>query len=197
MRPPLASVPPLVAVPAAIVMLALSSHGTIPMVPVPITLQTLAVTLAGALLGWRWGTLAVLLWLATGALGLPVLAGGASGTRPFLGPTAGYLFAFPVAAACTGWLAERGWNGDRPAWALLAMLAGTAVCLLFGAGWLARSIGLEAAFHRGVVPFLPGGLLKSAAGAAILWGVARIGHHGRRSAGGSRGGARKRRRRTA
>ena len=75
---------------------------------VPITLQTFAVLLAGAVLGAkRRGALAVLLYLAVGAIGLPVFSGGAAGIAPFVGPSAGYLIAFPCAAALCGFLVER------------------------------------------------------------------------------------------
>lgn len=148
-------------------LLALSSHLAVPMIPVPITMQTLAVTLIGALYGWRLGAITVIAWLAQAALGLPVLAGG-GGAHHFVGPTAGYLFAFPVAAALTGWLAERGWNGARPGLAFMAMLAGNAVCLAFGALWLAALIGPAQAVLLGVTPFLLGAFLKSALGAVVL-----------------------------
>ena len=74
---------------------------------VPITLQTFAVMLAGAVLGARRGFLAVLLYLAAGAIGLPIFSGGSAGIAPFLGPSAGYLFAFPLAAALCGFIVER------------------------------------------------------------------------------------------
>lgn len=74
---------------------------------VPITLQTFAVLLAGAVLGAKRGALAVLLYLAVGAIGLPVFSGGAAGIAPFVGPSAGYLIAFPCAAALCGFLVER------------------------------------------------------------------------------------------
>ena len=99
-----------------------SSHISVPMVPVPMTMQTLAVTLVGALYGWRLGGLTILVWLAQGALGLPVFAGGTGGLARFLGPTGGYLLAFPVAGALTGWLVERGWHGGRVVLAFAAML---------------------------------------------------------------------------
>ena len=148
--------------------LALSSYVQVPMIPVPVTMQTLAVTLVGALYGWRLGGITIIAWLAEGAAGLPVLAGGASGVHHFLGPTGGYLFAFPVAGALMGWLAERGWNGNRVSLAFLGMLLGNAVCLLLGAAWLALLIGPERAIVLGVMPFLVGALLKSALGAATL-----------------------------
>jgi biotin transport system substrate-specific component len=153
--------------------LALSSYITVPMVPVPVTMQTFAVTLVGALFGWRLGALTVAAWLFEGAMGLPVLAGGAGGIQSFLGPTAGYLFAFPVAAAMTGWLVERGWNGNRVLLAFAAMLLGNAICLLFGGAWLATLIGAQKALMVGVLPFVLGAVLKSALGAATLKLLAR------------------------
>ena len=148
--------------------LALSSYVEVPMVPVPVTLQTLAVTLVGALYGWRLGAITIVAWLAQGAMGLPVLAGGAAGAHHFVGPTAGYLFAFPLAGALTGWLVERGWNGHRVGLAFAAMLLGNAACLVLGAAWLAVMIGVEPAITGGVLPFIVGGVLKSAVGAVIL-----------------------------
>lgn len=148
--------------------LAASSHISVPMVPVPITMQTLAVTLVGALYGWRLGALTVLAWLAEGAIGLPVFAGGTGGFARFLGPTGGYLLAFPLAAALTGWLIERGWNGQRVLRAFAAMLGGNAVCLLVGASWLATIVGPQKAIAVGLAPFVVGAVLKSALGAAVL-----------------------------
>lgn len=153
--------------------LALSSYIEVPMVPVPVTMQTFAVTLVGALYGWRLGGATIVAWLIEGALGLPVLAGGAAGFAHFMGPTGGYLFAFPVAGMVAGFLAERGWNGHRVALAFLAMLAGNALCLLLGAAWLSLMIGVSAAFTAGVLPFLIGAVLKSALAAAVLKALAR------------------------
>lgn len=149
--------------------LALSSYIEVPLVPVPVTMQTLAVTLIGALYGWRLGALTVVAWLVEGAVGLPVLSGGAAGAHHFVGPTAGYLFAFPIVAALTGWLAEVGWNGRRPLLAFVSMLFGNVLCLSLGAAWLAVVIGPEQALVAGVLPFLLGGLLKSGLGAALLY----------------------------
>ena len=145
-----------------------SSYVSVPMLPVPMTMQTLAATLIGALYGWRLGALTIAFWLLQGALGLPVFSGGTGGFARLLGPTGGYLLAFPVAAAITGWLAERGWNGGDVVRAFLAMLAGNALCLLVGGAWLATIIGPEKAFWAGVAPFVLGGIVKSALGAAIL-----------------------------
>lgn len=151
-----------------VMMLAASSRVAIPMVPVPITLQTLAVTLIGALYGWRPGGLTVVVWLILAALGLPLLSDGAGGLEPFKGATAGYLFAFPLAAVLTGVLAVRGWNGAQPVRAFGAMLLGNALCLTLGGAWLASQIGGAAALEAGVLPFLPGAAIKSAGAAAVL-----------------------------
>ena len=148
--------------------LALSSYIEVPMVPVPVTMQTFAVTLIGALYGWRFGALTIAAWLVEGAAGFPVLAGGAAGIQHFVGPTGGYLFSFPVVGAAVGWLAERGWNGNRVMLAFAAMLVGNLLCLVLGAAWLAAMIGVEKAITFGFTPFIVGGLLKSALGAATL-----------------------------
>lgn len=148
--------------------LALCSYIEVPMVPVPVTMQTFGVALIGALFGWRLGAITVCAWLAEAAVGLPVLAGGAGGLQHFAGPTAGYLLAFPVCAALTGWLAEKGWNGKHPILAFVSMLASNGACLVIGAAWLAVLIGGEQAVIHGVMPFLLGGVLKSGLGAAVL-----------------------------
>jgi biotin transport system substrate-specific component len=145
-----------------------SSYVSVPMVPVPMTMQTLAATLIGALYGWRLGAITIAVWLMQGALGLPVFSNGTGGIARLAGPTAGYLFAFVAAASVTGWLAEHGWTGDRVARAFLAMLAGNALCLIIGGAWLAVLIGGEKAFWAGVAPFVLGALVKSALGATIL-----------------------------
>ncbi|WP_343312750.1 biotin transporter BioY [Brucella sp. BE17] len=158
----------LTAVALGILLLAISSQITVPMIPVPITLQTLVVPLIGALYGWRLGTATVLAWLGEAMLGLPVLAGGMGGIHHFAGPTAGYLAAFPIIAALTGYLAERGWNGRNVALAFVSFLAANLLCLALGALWLSSSIGIEKAVAFGVVPFIIGAFIKSALGAAIL-----------------------------
>lgn len=142
--------------------LSIASYIEIPMVPVPITAQTYVLLTAAGLLGWKLGTISTVLWLTLGALGLPVLAGGSSGLDYFSGPTAGYLFAFPLAAAVVGLLFERGWNTKHIVLAFLAMLLGHTVCLGFGGSWLALTIGPEKALLKGVLPFLLGGVIKSA-----------------------------------
>jgi biotin transport system substrate-specific component len=153
---------------AGTAVLTCSSYIVVPAVPVPFTMQTFAVTLIGALFGWRLGAATVAAWLMEGALGLPVFAGGTSGLLPFMGPTGGFLLTFPAAAALTGWLVARGWDGRRPALAFAAMLAGNVACLAGGAAWLSVSLGAATAVAVGVAPFLVGAALKSALGAAVL-----------------------------
>ena len=143
----------------------------LPFTPVPITGQTFGVLLTGALLGsWR-GFGAMLIYLAEGLAGLPVFAPGAlghAGLGPFLGPTGGYLVAFPLAAMVVGFLAERGWD-RTPVRVLAAMAAGSGVIFALGAGWLSHFVGgAQNAILHGIVPFLPGDALKAALAAALL-----------------------------
>ena len=146
----------------------------IPFVPVPITGQTLGVLLVGALLGRRRGALAMLAYLAEGLAGLPVFANGATAWTPssagvptIVGPTAGYLLAFPVAAFVVGALAERGW--DRRGWtAAAAMVVGQAIIYLGGLSWLAQLVGPGRAVELGLVPFLAGDLVKLLAATLAL-----------------------------
>jgi biotin transport system substrate-specific component len=148
----------------------------LPFTPVPLTGQTFAVLLTGALLGPRLGALAMLAYLAEGAAGLPFFRGGAGGPAHFAGPTAGYLFAFPAAAYVTGLLAERGWD-RRFMTAAAAMALGSLVILAGGWAWLALLTGKGAeAFRLGVAPFLVGDVIKIALAAAALpvgWAVLR------------------------
>lgn len=166
----------LVAILVGTLFLALSSYIEVPMVPVPITMQTFAVMMVGALYGWRLGGVTIVAWLMEGALSLPVLAGGAAGAHHFVGPTAGYLFAFPIAGIVVGWLTARGWDGQHVWLSFLAMLIGNAICLVLGAAWLATFIGIEEAVMAGVVPFLIGGILKSGLGAMTLKLISRAAH---------------------
>ena len=135
----------------------------LPFTPVPITGQTLAVLLTGAALGSRRGALSMAAYVLEGSLGLPVFAGGAAGLKRLTGPTGGYLVGFIAAAFVTGWLAERGWD-RRPLLAALAMLIGNAVIFLFGLPWLAMFLGgflgPKGALALGLLPFIPGDLLK-------------------------------------
>lgn len=153
--------------------LALASQISVPMVPVPITLQTLAITMIGVLYGWRLGALTVLAWLGEAMMGLPVLAGGSGGLAPFVGPTAGYLAAFPIIAALAGYLANKGWTGSHVVKSFFAHLSANILCLAIGGAWLGYLIGAEKGLALGVTPFILGAVLKSALAAALLMALAR------------------------
>jgi biotin transport system substrate-specific component len=141
----------------------------IPLTPVPVTLQTLAVLLAGATLGSRRGALAMLAYLAEGALGLHFFSGGDAGIGVLLGYTAGYLWAFPIAAFVTGLLCERRLERSFSTSAL-AMLPGTLLIYAFGVSWLSYilHISLIKGFYAGMVPFIPGDIFKLIIAAALL-----------------------------
>ncbi|MCK5276485.1 MAG: biotin transporter BioY [Alphaproteobacteria bacterium] len=134
--------------------------------PVPITMQTFVILTIGMTYGWRLGGATLLLYLAEGAVGLPVFAAG-GGIAYFAGPTGGYLVGFVLAATLTGWLAERGWD-RRPATTALAMLAGNVAVYLPGLIWLSALIGYERAIKFGLVPFLTSDLVKLALAAAVM-----------------------------
>lgn len=128
----------------------------IPGSPVPFTFQTVAVLLAGYALGPRLGAASQLAYLAAGVAGLPVFAAG-GGAAYLLGPTGGYLLAFPAAAWVAGRLASRGEGLPLHA---VAVAAGAVVIHLGGASWLAAVAGREVAVSGGIVPFLGVDLLK-------------------------------------
>src|SRR4030042_937132 len=137
--------------------------------PVPITGQTFAVLLTGALLGSRRAALSQLSYLAIGATGIPYwfALGGPPGIARLVGPTGGYLIGFVAVAFLVGWLAERGW--DRRVWtAALAMLAGETVLYVFGLSWLAHFVPGDKVLQVGLYPFVIGDLIKVAAAALIL-----------------------------
>jgi biotin transport system substrate-specific component len=140
----------------------------LPFTPIPLTLQTFAVLLTGALLGSRMGALTLMLYVAEGAVGMPFFSAGRGGAAYLLlTPATGYLLSYPLAAFATGWLAERGWD-RRYLTAAAAMLAGSAIILL--CGWLGflRFQSAASSFALGVAPFLPGDLVKVALAAAVL-----------------------------
>ena len=151
----------------------------LPFTEVPVTRQTLGVLFTGAVLGSRRGALALLLYLVEGAVGLPVFAPSVAlppGIGHLLGPTGGYLLAFPLVAGAVGLLAERGWD-RRLRTAVLAMVAGNLLIYLVAVPWLARFTGsLWLALLKGMCPFIPGDLLKIALAAVALpggWAVVR------------------------
>jgi biotin transport system substrate-specific component len=163
---------------AGTALLTLSAKLQVPFWPVPMTMQTLVVLIIGAAYGWRLGGATVLLYLAEGAVGLPVFAGTPErglGLSYMAGPTGGFLIGFVAAAMVTGYFAERGW--DRPLWRLIALMAiGHVVIFAFGLGWLATLVGWAKAWTLGAVPFVWATVLKTALAAALLqggWSLAR------------------------
>jgi biotin transport system substrate-specific component len=157
----------------------------LPFTQVPFTFQPIVVLMGGLVLGSRLGCASQVLYLIAGLAGLPVFA--ASVTLPpgplrLLGPTGGYLMAYPVAAFVVGSLAERGFD-RRYFSTVLAMLAGLAIVYTFGTTWLAffartlsgsAAIGFGAAFASGVLPFAIPDVLKVAAAAGIVPSVWRL-----------------------
>src|SRR5215510_1508497 len=139
----------------------------LPWTPVPITGQTFAVLLSGTVLGARRAFLAQLLYLLEGAAGLPFFAGGAAGFAKLIGPTGGYLIAFPFAAALTGALAERSWD-RRPHTMFLAMLAGSTIIFGLGLAQLSRFVPAGSLLASGLLPFIAGDLIKSAFAAGVF-----------------------------
>lgn len=153
-------------------LVALSARVAIPLpfTPVPVTAQTFAVLLVGAALGSRRGALALAAYLAEGAAGMPVFSGGGCCVAWLAGPTAGYLWSYPLAAFTVGALAERGWDRS-PGRAGLAMLAGNGLIYVVALPWLAFFVGAGQVLEAGLLPFIPGDLLKVAIAAAALPGA--------------------------
>ncbi len=156
--------------------LILSAKIAVPVPPVPMTLQSLAVLLIGAVFGARLGAATVMLYLIEGALGLPVFTGTPAhgiGLAYMAGSTGGFLAGFVVAAALVGWFAERG--ADHSFARLLgAMVLGEIAIFGLGYVWLAHLIGSDAALNYGVLPFIPGDIVKTALAALLvpaLWSV--------------------------
>ncbi len=158
-------------------LLTLSAKVQIPFHPVPLTMQTLVVLLIGFAYGWRLGALSVALYLTQGALGLPVFAGTPEkgiGLAYMFGTTGGYLAGFVAAAAAVGWLAEKGWD-RRISTTLAAMLIGNAIIYAGGLLWLGALIGWDKPLLAwGMLPFLPGDMLKIALAMAMLPAVWRL-----------------------
>ena len=143
----------------AFAFLTASSHIAVPVGPVPMTLT-------GVFLGPRLGAAVTAAWVACGFSGLPLFAMGNGGLAAMVGPTAGYLYTFPVVAFVTGFLAGKGGFFRT----LAAMVAGNALCLALGTAWLAAVLAMPVAkaVAVGAAPFVVGGLLKSVLGALIV-----------------------------
>jgi len=143
----------------------------LPFTPVPLTLQNFAVLLVGLALGSRRGAIALVLYLMEGSLGLPVFSSGLAGVGRLLGPTGGYLMAYPIVAFVTGFIAERG----RRSFGRYAVAAALGEVLLFAGGlaWLSiwtHGSWLQAA-HFGLYPFVFAEVAKvmAAAGLGTRW----------------------------
>ena len=161
-----------IAVAVAVVAASAQVAVPLPFSPVPMTLQPLAVLVVGALLGPKRGMAALVLYLVMGAMGAPVFApGGPPGAARLIGPTGGYLLAFPLAAAIAGW------GAARPG--VVRLVAGLAMAMvaihLGGFAWLALLHGdVAQAFEVGFVPFLSGDLLKIGLAALLVVAASRL-----------------------
>jgi biotin transport system substrate-specific component len=131
----------------------------VPFSPVPVTGQTFAVILAGALLGSRRGSLAIIAYLLEGISGLPVFAQAQFGIVHFFGPTGGYLVGFIPAAFLCGWLVESGW-GKSYVSTLGIMTLGTILIFLCGLTWLKLLTGSENILLLGLYPYITGAIIK-------------------------------------
>jgi biotin transport system substrate-specific component len=158
-------------------LVALAAQIEIPLgfTPVPISGQTFAVLLVGASVGPFLGASSLLLYFLVGLVGAPVYSGGDGGWEIVKGATGGYLVGFIVAAALTGWLAQRRWD-RRFNSAVAAMLSGSVVIYLFALPWLARTANLDltGTLEAGLYPFVIGDLIKLYLAGMLLPGAWRL-----------------------
>ncbi len=147
---------------------AAASYVSIPLPPVPITLQTFVLFISAGLLGPRLGVLSQFIYILLGVMGMPVFAGGKAGLGVVFGPTGGYLLGFVAAALVIG-LIVRLRNRPGFPWHVLAMTLGTLVVYLLGVVQLSLTarLSLEKAIAVGAIPFLPGDALKIVAAAML------------------------------
>ena len=163
---------------AGALIVALSARVAIPILPVPFTGQTFGVLLVGGALGFRRGAAALLLYLAVGALGVPIYAESKGGLAILQGYTGGYLIGFVVAAAIVGRLAELGWD-RRIGGSIAAMAIGTAVIYAIGVPWLKVSLDMpwNIAIAEGMTKFLIWDAAKLAVAAGVFpvawWAIGR------------------------
>lgn len=167
-------------------LVAIAAQLTVPLWPVPITGQTLAVLVVGSVLGAVRGALSMVLYAVLGIVGLPVFGDAAHGLGVVAGPTGGYIIGFVGAAALTGWLAQRSWD-HKLLGACLSFGAGTLVTFAIGLPWLSAVLGLnlEQTLAAGLYPFLIGGVIKALLAAGFIrlawFGIGRS--NGRRASG--------------
>jgi biotin transport system substrate-specific component len=143
----------------------------IPFSPVPVTLQVFFVLLAGSILKSKWGSLSMIVYTLLGIAGLPVFAGGSSGIGVLFGPTGGYIIGFILAAYVIGKLSEKTENPEKSNLLINAFNMSIGVLIIYGCGisqlMIAAKIGPGTAFTLGVIPFLPGEVVKTAVAAYI------------------------------
>jgi biotin transport system substrate-specific component len=159
----------------------------LPFTPVPFTLQPMVVLVGGAALGARLGMASQVIYLLAGIAGLPVFASSPllpSGFLRLLGPTGGFLIAYPFAAFLAGWLGERGFD-RRYVTSVMAMAAGLTVIFAFGIAWFAwfaspSPVGLSKALQLGLYPFIGVDILKILLAATILPSVWKLTGRSRR-----------------
>ncbi len=141
----------------------------LPFTPVPITGQVFFVLLGGVILGRNYGALSMLLYAALGALGMPWFAGGRAGLEVLLGATGGYIIGFVLAAYLVGYLTDTYTSSRRALPQALIMLAGVSLIYLAGVLQLMHvlGIGISEALAKGVLPYIPGDILKALAAAGV------------------------------
>jgi len=157
---------------AGAVLTSIAAQIAIPMWPVPITGQTFAVLLVGAVLGASRGALSMITYFSLGAAGLPVFSGAAAGIT--FGTTFGYLVGFIAAAAIVGWLGQLSWH-KKVSGVVASFVIGNAVIYMFGLPWLAFALSnlgfandFGAVVAAGLLPFLVGDAIKMVLVAAAL-----------------------------
>jgi len=160
--------------------IALAAQVIVPFYPVPMTLQTLAILIVGLTFGARMGAATLLAYLAEGAMGLPVFAGGMAAPA-LIGPTAGFLVGFVLMAWLAGLAADRGLTRGPVSTALVALVA-SAIIYIPGVAWpmaVAEVAGIsgkwvgssaDAIWTYWVAPFLLGDAVKAVIAAMVLWG---------------------------
>jgi biotin transport system substrate-specific component len=156
-----------------VALLAISGMFSIPVGPVPITLQTLVVMLAGSVLGAKRGFVSMVVFILLAAVGAPVLSGGGGGIASLLGPTGGYIFSWPFAAFFIGWIIEK-WGSA--VWKLMVahIIGGIVLVHLVGFSWLVSYLHLPLnmkTFITSLFIFLPGDLVKAVVAAPVASAV--------------------------
>jgi biotin transport system substrate-specific component len=151
----------------------------VPLWPVPVTGQTLAVLLVGSTLGAVRGALAMVVYAVVGGLGVPWFSEASQGWGVIAGPTGGYIVGFIFSAALVGWLAERRWD-RKFLKAAATFVGGSVVVFAIGLPWLAVALGLnlEQTLQGGLYPFIIGGVIKALLAAGLLplawWGAGKL-----------------------